>query len=119
MTTVCGNLTLSAGSAARTVYDNEAINILFSYLDANWNNGSLTESQMFGNALSDSANHIMRVTPSTLSRLLPWIIGAVAVVAVLLVLRGIMKSRAEKARAEADIQQARVAMVEAVRDELP
>jgi uncharacterized membrane protein len=56
-----------AGSQAKTVLDNEAMNILLDYVDKHYYNQSLTDEQMFSKAFNDAATRIMTVTSS------PWI----------------------------------------------
>lgn len=55
------------GVQAKQVIDDEAANILLDYIDRNYYDGSLNESQFFSKSFRDAADRIMEVTTS------PWI----------------------------------------------
>lgn len=54
------------GTAAKTVMDDEAVDILLDYVDSNYYNSSMNEDEMFARAFADAADRIMHVTRSPL-----------------------------------------------------
>lgn len=54
------------GTAAKTVMDDEAVDILLDYVDSNYYNSSMSEDEMFSDAFADAAGRIMHVTRSPL-----------------------------------------------------
>lgn len=54
------------GTAAKTVMDDEAVDILLDYVDSNYYNSSMNEDEMFAHAFADAADRIMHVTRSPL-----------------------------------------------------
>lgn len=56
-----------AGSQAKTVLDDEAMNILLDYIDRYYYDSSLTDEQMFSKSFDNAGERIMSVTTS------PWI----------------------------------------------
>lgn len=55
------------GTQAKSVIDNEAVDILLDYVDRYYYDSSLSEEEMFSKAFSNAADRIMKVTKS------PWI----------------------------------------------
>ncbi len=89
------------GQQARSVLDDEAVQILAAYLESNYNDYSLSEEQIFSNTFSQTADHIMS---KTVNPTIPVaIVGGVVVVAIIVVLlikRGRDAKRAEAERME-------------------
>ena len=69
-----------AGAQTGSVLDDEAISIFKAYLSKNYDDMSLSEEEIFSNAFADTADRIMRVTPSPLP--IVAVCGAVIIVAV-------------------------------------
>ncbi|MCD8316436.1 MAG: hypothetical protein LUB61_03400 [Eggerthellaceae bacterium] len=83
------------GSAARTVLDDEAIQILSEYLERYYDDYSIDENQIFANTFRDTANRIMsRTIPAYLIVLICIIIIAV-IVAIVLIVRWRLKVKRE------------------------
>lgn len=89
------NCGYSVGSAARSVMDDEAVQVLAKYLDRNYNDYSLAEEQIFSNAFSSTADEIM-ADPNAPN---PLAVGTCVVLALCLVGGGVylvVKSRRAK-----------------------
>lgn len=97
------------GVSTVAVFDDQALDIMDSYLYRYWFT-SMETSEMFAKVLTDTADHIMQVTPSPLATIIP-IISFVAVISMLLIFiplifRAIARKKeadAEKMRAEAEL----------------
>lgn len=87
-----------AGAQTGSVLDDEAINIFKAYLSQNYDDMSLTEEEIFSEAFADTADRIMRVTPSPL----PIIAVSGAVVIVAAVVFVIMRNRRLAKQREAE-----------------
>ena len=88
------------GSAAQTVMDTEACDILCDYTEALYTS-DLNDNQYFATIWTDTADRIMSVTPTFVSRL-PIIIGAVVVVAVLIFIYFMTKERNRRKKEESE-----------------
>ena len=86
------------GAQARTVMDDEAIQILAEYLDACYADTSLSEEEIFSSAFEDTASRIMTVTKSPVeilaSSMKPLAVVMIVIIAVALILK-IVKARRE------------------------
>jgi uncharacterized membrane protein len=99
------------GSSARTVFDDEAMDILFGFIDRYWNEPDrYDESQMFGLAFEYTAERIMTVTPTTAQVVARWIfipiIIIVIFIGIVMALKANEKRRlaaAEQTRADAEL----------------
>jgi hypothetical protein len=104
------------GASASTVFDSEALDILGGYLAHYWDladpyrSSPISESEMFGKTLSETAKRIMTVTPTTAQTVMPWIFGLAAIIIVFLGVNAAIKSNtkrklaaAEQARADAEL----------------
>lgn len=81
------------GTAAKTVIDQEAADILLDYIEKYWADFNLNEAQFFGKAFDEAAERIMHVTRS------PWIpvlLVALVLVIVFLLYHWWKKSKAQK-----------------------
>ena len=87
-----------AGALTGSVLDDEAIQIFKSYLSQNYDDMSLTEEEIFSEALSDTADRIMTVTPSPLP--IVAICAAVIIVAVVIFLIARSRRAAQQREAE-------------------
>lgn len=91
------------GTQAKTVIDTEAGDILLDYLDRNYYDSDLSETEFFANSFADAGSRIMEVTQS------PWVtvalvFGVCAILAiVLLILKQRRAAKAAKAKETADI----------------
>jgi hypothetical protein len=95
------------GGAARTVYDNEAIDILAGYIRNYWDQPDrYDESQMFGKALENSAERIMSVTKTPFQIAMPWIFGLLAIVAVFIGVNFAIRNNTKRKQAAADAARA-------------
>ncbi len=95
------NCGYAVGSQAKTIMDNEAVDILSDYLDRYYNDLSLSEEEIFSNAFSKTADRIMTVTGST-ARTTTMVIGGVAIVAIVAsVIVVVVKKKGEQKEAEA------------------
>lgn len=89
------------GTQAKTVMDDQAVGILVDYLDRYYYDMSLSEEEIFSNTFSKTADRIMTVTGST-ARTVTWVIGGVAVVAIIAgVVVIVVKKKAQQREAEA------------------
>ncbi|WP_165253302.1 hypothetical protein [Adlercreutzia sp. ZJ304] len=86
------------GQAARSVIDDEAVQILAAYLEINYDDMSLSEEQIFSNTFSQTADHIMS---KTINPVIPIAIVAGVVIVVVIVALLIKRGRDAKKR-EAD-----------------
>ena len=75
------------GSQAKTIMDDEAINVLADYLDRYYNDLSLTEEELFSQAFAHTADRIMTVTKSPLVPAAACFAAAVIAIVVYLVLQ--------------------------------
>lgn len=75
------------GTSARTVLDDEALEIFISYLSQNYSNYNLTEDEVFSNTYSETAERIMSVTPSPVVPVAVCIAVIIVVVVVALVIK--------------------------------
>lgn len=86
------------GQAARSVIDDEAVQILAAYLERNYDDLSLSEEQIFSNTFSDTANHIMS---KTVNPIIPIsIVVAVVVIAGVIVFIVVRRRQAKKEEAD-------------------
>ncbi|MCL2055455.1 MAG: hypothetical protein FWG90_13630 [Oscillospiraceae bacterium] len=100
------------GSSARTVFDNEAMNIFYGYLDSYWQQPeAYDESEMFGLALSNTAERIMTVTPTTAQVIVPWIFVVVIVIVVFIGVIVALNANAKRKRAAAEQSRADAALL--------
>lgn len=90
-----------AGAMTGSVLDDEAINIFKAYLSQDYDDMSLTEEEIFSEAFADTADRIMKVTPSPL----PIIAVCAAVIIVALVVFLIVRSRRQAKQREAERMQ--------------
>ena len=90
------NCGYTIGSQAKSVMDNEAVEILSDYLDRYYNDYDLSEEEIFSKAFEDTGERIMTVTPSPFR---PLAIAAV-VVGVGAVIAFIVKRRSDDKRRE-------------------
>ena len=92
------------GGSALTVFDPEAIDIFYGYLDYYWHAGSArySESEMFGHTLQKTAERIMSVTPSALSVIMPWIFGLTVIIIVFVGINAAIKSNTKRKLAAAE-----------------
>jgi hypothetical protein len=88
------------GSAARSVMDDEAIEILADYLNANYQNLNISEEQVFSNTFASTAERIMEKTTSI------W--PTVAVCAVIVVVAGVVFVLVRKQQAQRAAHNARM-----------
>jgi len=94
------------GSAVQTVFDAQAMDILYGFLDKYWANPDrYTESEMFGLTLRETSERIMSVTPSTLQVMMPWLFGLLAIIVLFIGINAALKNNAK--RREAAAEQAR------------
>lgn len=86
------------GQQARSVIDDEAVQILAAYLEQNYDDLSLSEEQIFSNTFSQTADHIMS---KTVDPIIPVaIVGGVVIVVVVIAL--LIKRGRDAKKAEAD-----------------
>ena len=86
------------GQAARSVIDDEAVEILAAYLERNYDDMSLSEEQIFSNTFAQTGEHIMS---KTVSPAIP-LAGAVIVVVIAGVIVFIVVRRRQAKKEEAD-----------------
>ena len=86
------------GDAARTVLDDEAIEIFAGYLAQNYADYSLTEDELFSNAYRQTAERIMQVTTSPVV----YVAAALAVVVVAAVAFALVRRRQQRKKEEAE-----------------
>lgn len=86
------------GQAARSVMDDEAVQILAAYLEQNYNDYSISEEEIFSNTFSQTANHIMS---KSINPVIPLAI-CIAVVVVAIIVALIIKRNRDHKKAEAD-----------------
>ena len=99
------------GNSARTVFDDEAMGIFYNYLERYWNEpDNYDDSEMFGLALSNTAERIMSITPTVSQVIIPWIFGLLAIIAVFVGATVVLKANtkrklaaAEQAKADAEL----------------
>lgn len=85
------------GTQARSVLDDEAIKILTEYLEINYYDTSLSEEELFSDAFADTADRIMKVTPSPVVPIAVCIIVLVIVGAVVFIVSARMRAKKEEA----------------------
>jgi len=83
------------GQQADTIMDSEAIGILSQYLEANYNNYSISEEEIFSRTFASTADRIMEVTPSPA---IPIAICLAVIVVVAVVAYLIIKKRNDQRR---------------------
>ncbi len=86
------------GSLARTVIDDEAVSILAAYLEANYDDYSLSEEEIFSNTFSQTADHIMS---KTLSPIIPIVI-VIGILVIMIIAAILIKRRQDAKKREAD-----------------
>lgn len=86
------------GSSARTVLDDEALEIFAGYLSQNYNDLSLSEDELFSNTYRQTAERIMQVTTSPVV----YVSVAVAVVVVALVAFVLLRRKQQRKREESE-----------------
>lgn len=86
------------GAQARSIMDNEAIEILSQYLARYYYDTSLTEEEVFSETFSDTADRIMEVTPSPVVPVAICIAVVVVAVIVFVVVRNRAKAKREEAK---------------------
>jgi hypothetical protein len=103
----------AAGSMASTIFDNQALDIFFGYLDIYWDAGpeNYTNSEMFANTLSKTAERIMNVSKTPLQLALPWIFGLVAIIIVFIGINTAIKANTKRKLAEAEKSRADAALL--------
>ncbi len=89
------------GAQARSVMDEEAVNILIEYLQINYYDTSISEEEIFSKTFAETADRIMEVTPSPV---IPVAI-CIAVAVIALVIFSIVRSRMKAKKEEADRMQ--------------
>lgn len=89
-----------AGKEAQTVMDSEACDILLDYAEAYYVS-DLTEDQYFAKVFSETGERIMSVTPTAASKL-PWMLGAIVLVAGSMCVVMAIQTKARRAREEAE-----------------
>ena len=90
------NVGYTVGAQAKTIMDSEAIQIFNDFLDKNYFNYDLSESQAFADTFEETAERIMSVTPSPL---VPIVI-AIAIVIIVVIIAIILKRRADQKERE-------------------
>ena len=86
------------GTQARTVLDDEAIQILLEYLEINYYDTSLSEEELFSDTFAETADRIMQVTPSPVVPIVVCIIVVTVAGAVVFIV--MTRMRAKKAEAD-------------------
>lgn len=89
------------GISTLSVFDDQAIDVLDSYLYKYWVS-TMTTSEMFSKVLSDTAKHIMQVTKSPVEALAPWIIVEFVICLIIGIMPAILRMKARKKEAEAE-----------------
>ena len=89
------NCGYTVGSQAKTVMDDEAVNILADYLDRYYNDSSVSEEEIFSNAFAKTADRIMTVTQSPV---VPVAVCIAAVIVIALLVFSLQKRREAKER---------------------
>lgn len=89
------------GISTLSVFDDQAIDVLDSYLYKYWVS-TMTTSEMFSKVLSDTAKHIMQVTKSPVETLAPWIIVGFVICLIIGIMPAILLMKARKKEAEAE-----------------
>lgn len=82
------------GDAAKAVFDAEAQEIFWDYLDMNWSNNSLNNAEFIGNTFASTADRMMSVTPNQWTKV---IVAAVILVALLVAFLWWKRAKATKA----------------------
>ena len=101
-----------AGSAASTVFDDEAMKIFNGYIGRYWDAPDrYTESEMFGLALKNTAERIMSITPTFGTRVAPFIGAAVIIFVILLGVTIALKASAKRKEAAAREAEANAALL--------
>lgn len=86
------------GQAARSVIDDEAVQILAAYLENNYNDLGLSEEQIFSNTFAQTGDHIMS---KTINPAIPLaVVVVVAVVALVIVFVVVKRRQAKREEAE-------------------
>lgn len=91
------------GDQARTVMDNEALEIFQAYLSSNYYDYSLSEEEIFANTYAETAERIMTVTPGP--PIVPVAICLAVVIVAVVVAIVLMKRRQAKEREQIRQQQ--------------
>lgn len=93
------------GTQAKSVLDSEAIDIFSDYLDSNYYNFSLSETQIFANTYTATADRIMTTDAEREAPVAITGIIAAAVVMIVLIVVLVMRKRAQRREAEQKRQQ--------------
>lgn len=93
------------GLSAQTVFDQQSIDVIDSYLYKYWVS-DMTTSEVFSKTISDTAKRIMVVTPSTMSVIAPWVIGGLVLSLLIGMTPIIVRMSARKKQAEAELRRA-------------
>lgn len=103
---VDGDCYLTYGKEAGAIFDDEAMNIFWGYLDQYWNDMSLSEQELFVKTFDSTAKRIMSKT-STGMDVLKWVaIGGVIIIiaaAVLIIMKTRRAHERERNQETADI----------------
>lgn len=99
------------GSAARTVIDAEAQEIILDYLDSYYYDDGLDDAGYFNKVFTKSADRLMEVTKPWYSGLIAFVVVAIVVIVILLVFIRMLKRKAEKRRADAELLNADVSEI--------
>lgn len=91
-----GEFRYLSGYSADTIMDNEAIDILWGYFEANYYNTSLTIEEMISNTFTQTANNIMQNSEKENSTL-PMVLSIILIVIlVIVVIYAIVKNNSRK-----------------------
>jgi len=101
------------GAMAKTVIDDEALEILYDYMDYYFNS-DVTEDEMFSGAFRDAADRIMTKTPNYTALYVRYICGTISVIAICFIVKAVHKRRKEAAE---ETQRILNAPVETIGDE--
>ena len=96
-----GNYYYYYGDDVATVMDDEAVDILLNYLNANWDNLDLTWDQVFYEAFQSTGNAIMHVS-TTGKDLVKWFLAAAAAAAAGITGVSLVKQRNKRKKEEAE-----------------
>nr|AXS01301.1 hypothetical protein [uncultured bacterium] len=95
------------GYQARTVFDNEAMDIFFAYFAKYWDlPNQYTEYQMFGRTLEETATRIMSITPTFGTTIAPFLGAAAVILVVVIGLIIFLKVKTKRDEAAADLARA-------------
>lgn len=84
------------GNQAKTVLDDEALEILYDYIDSRFSSND-TEDELFANAFSMAAERIMKVTPSALAQIAVPVAVVIGLIVAFLIIKSVFKRRKEAA----------------------